>query len=866
MMKLGYAELRVRITMIVMSVLMIAVSILPGLAMAADAAPIPTDSHGLPMWTIVEWNDFPISLELPKHKDLEHLLSIVPIASFNREQVSVNFDTPKSYNLIFRPRVTEAEAAALTRAGYSFEKLEDVDKKGRQEAEAFWAENFDKSNAQLSKSTMAFDYWPTYPQIQSFLADLGTNHSDICRTFSWGQSVQGRDLLGIVISANPNSTTAEPEIRLSSTMHGDEVPGVVMLLNFAEYLLTNYGQVGFEDVTDLVDNYEIHIMPLHNPDGMTMNQRANANGIDLNRNYEFPAGTHSSRETENISFMNYANNHHFVISQNGHSGALVANYLWDYTYTLAPDDAALIQLSLEYSTHNLPMYNGSFDQGITNGAEWYVALGTLQDWSYDQTDCIDVTMELHNTKWPPASALPGLWNENRESLMHYVKAARYGVNGVVTGQDTGLPLEATVTVTGNVKNTHTDPAHGDYYKLLATGTYDITFSAYGYINQTITGVSTTWGTPTVLDVVLLPVAHGDVSGIVTDLSGTGIDASINVYTLPVGDYVTTVQAIAVNGGAYTAHLVHGNYRLEAVSSGFATQNAEVSISNTAITQDFALGAAEEVIVFFDDFENGISLWTGGWGQTSPAEGYNSDNSINDSPGGEYESYANNTMTTAEGMDLSEAMSGEVSFYAKWDIENDWDGCFFEISTDGGNNWTALGTSFTSGSSGQGGQTPSGSPVFEGINLSWSLNTVNLDAYLTETNVSFRFRLSSDSSITETGFFLDDFKVEVVREQDNTSAVPGAGILMANVKAWPNPFNPQTTLKFTNTRSGMVTLGVYDIQGHLVRTLVQESRTAGQHSVVWNGLTNTGGKASSGVYFARMVAGNEQATTKLMLVK
>ncbi len=76
------------------------------------------------------------------------------------------------------------------------------------------------------------------------------------------------------------------------------------------------------------------------------------------------------------------------------------NYLWDWTYTLAPDDAALIQMSLAYSTTNLPMYNGSFPQGITNGADWYVATGTLQDWTYDQTDCIGATIEVSNTKWP----------------------------------------------------------------------------------------------------------------------------------------------------------------------------------------------------------------------------------------------------------------------------------------------------------------------------------------------------------------------------------------------------------------------------------------------------------------------------------
>jgi Zinc carboxypeptidase/Immune inhibitor A-like, MAM domain/FlgD Ig-like domain len=861
----GSTCFRTRITLSMMTVLLVTVAMLPAVVLAAEQFAIPTDAKGLPLWAIAEWKDFPVLMELASHEDLDRLLQEVPIASFNREQVNFHYNTPKDFHLVFKPRVTEAEAEALTRAGYVFERVVDEDKIGRQMAEAAWARHYDMAGEELNKGIKEFTYWPTHAQIGTFLAGLEDAHDDICRTFSWGQSVQGRDLWGLVVSADPHNTTAEPEVRLSSTMHGDEVPGMAMLLNFAEYLVNNYGQPGYEDVTYLVNNYEIHIMPLHNPDGNTANQRSNANGVDLNRNYLLPAGTHSVEELENVNFMTYANNHNFVISINGHSGALVANYPWDYTPTLATDDEALKLLSLEYSTYNLPMYNGSFPQGITNGYDWYFASGTLQDWSYDQTDCIDVTMELHNTKWPSASTLPALWDENRESLMHYTKAARYGVNGVVTGSDSGLPLDATVTVTGISKNTHTDPVHGDYYKLLHTGSFDITFSAYGYISQTITDVATTWGTPTVLDVVLDPVAHGDVTGRVANLSGAGVDASVNVYSYPVGDYVTTVQATAAGNGAYSAHLVYGDYTLEAVSSGLMTQSAVVTIGATPVVQDFTLNGIEEVVLFFDDFESGVGLWTGGWGLSDPAEGYSSDNSMNDSPGGNYLSYEDNAMTMSEGVDLSNAMSGEVTFYAKWEIENSWDGCFFEVSIDGGGNWTPLASNFTNNSSGQGGQVPGGVPIFDNNQANWVLNTVNLSSYLNETDVRFRFRLVSDSSLEYSGFFVDDMKIEAVREL-TSSAVPDADVLVAGVKAWPNPFNPQTTVKFTNPRSGLVTVGIYDLQGYLVRTLVQDQMDAGSHSVVWNGRTNVGGQAASGVYFARMSAGDVNATTKLMLVK
>jgi hypothetical protein len=81
------------------------------------------------------------------------------------------------------------------------------------------------------------------------------------------------------------------------------------------------------------------------------------------------------------------------------------------------------------------------------------------------------------------------------------------------------------------------------------------------------------------------------------------------------------------------------------------------------------------------------------------------------------------------------------------------------------------------------------------------------------------------------------------------------------KAYPNPFNPTTTLSFAIPVDSEVTLSIYNMQGRLVSTLIEGNMKAGYHTVQWNA-----DSYSSGVYFVKMYAGNYTNTQKLMLVK
>ncbi len=84
--------------------------------------------------------------------------------------------------------------------------------------------------------------------------------------------------------------------------------------------------------------------------------------------------------------------------------------------------------------------------------------------------------------------------------------------------------------------------------------------------------------------------------------------------------------------------------------------------------------------------------------------------------------------------------------------------------------------------------------------------------------------------------------------------------------YPNPFNPSTTIAYEVARGAEVSLAVYDVDGALVRVLSRGRVGAGRHQVPWDGTDDRGRRVASGVYFARLVAGDEIDTGRLVLLK
>ena len=89
---------------------------------------------------------------------------------------------------------------------------------------------------------------------------------------------------------------------------------------------------------------------------------------------------------------------------------------------------------------------------------------------------------------------------------------------------------------------------------------------------------------------------------------------------------------------------------------------------------------------------------------------------------------------------------------------------------------------------------------------------------------------------------------------------------ARLHVAPNPFNSVATIRYSTVTRGRVSLAVYDLSGRVVRTLVDESRSAGEHTVAWRGVDDAGKSVASGVYVARLMSGGVAVTERVVLLR
>ena len=111
---------------------------------------------------------------------------------------------------------------------------------------------------------------------------------------------------------------------------------------------------------------------------------------------------------------------------------------------------------------------------------------------------------------------------------------------------------------------------------------------------------------------------------------------------------------------------------------------------------------------------------------------------------------------------------------------------------------------------------------------------------------------------------DDSDSDFAIEAD--TGIPDGARILALRQNVPNPFNPATRIAYSIPQPARVELLIYDVGGRIVRRLVDAEQTANDYTAVWDGCTDTGEAAASGIYFYRLMADGQELARKMILLR
>ena len=436
----------------------------------------------------------------------------------------------------------------------------------------------------------SWDRYPTYLVYDSLMRRFATTYPEICKLDTIGFSVDNRLILALKISSNPYSDIDNPKFFYSSTMHGDEITGFVLMLRLADWLLANYGID--QRATNIINNTQVFINPLANPDGtyaygnnsVSYATRYNANAVDLNRNFpSVPNGGNSDGENwqkETLAFMAYADSNDFSIAANLHGGAEVLNYPFD-TYTSNSQSHAdanwFISVCQQFIDSISPLAPSTFfrdvtHSGYTNGGDWYVVDGSRQDYQTYFKHSREITFEVSSDKSLSTTQLNNYWNYLKGGLISYVENCQKGLHGYVRDSLTNEPIRAKIFINSHDafnSEVYSKASTGYYYRPIQNGTYSITYSADGYYSKTINNVSISSNSMNNQDVILVKDPND-----LDDMKESKF--LINIYPNPAKDLLRVSLSEEPNIFSYSIFNVLG---IEIMKGRINDKNSDISIKD-----------------------------------------------------------------------------------------------------------------------------------------------------------------------------------------------------------------------------------------------------------------------------------------------
>jgi|GEM_PF-216313 len=596
----------------------------------------------------------------------------------------------------------------------------------------------------------------------------------------------GSTIYYVRISDNPDvDEPNEPESLYSGMTHSREVSSLMNLMYYMWYLLENYDTD--PGIKNLVDNHEMYFIPVANPDGLLWNeqiapsggglQRKNLGpyntgnndlrGVDLNRNYDYfwgpnpiyggSSGTQSSNiyrgpsafsEPETQIVRDFSATRNFKTAMNHHATSNLIPHAYN-GYPNAP--ASGREAEYQKFCHDMTRFNryiyGEAPDILT------IANGDMSDWMLGGVADVNgstgsgqsiLALAPENGSWISSDGEGSFW-PNATKIVEIAQRA----------------------VRMNFVNAYHSGKFAQFHDLNAS---DIT-STSGSLEFGIEYLGQTLG-----------------------------DITLNVT--PVSSNITSITPPATQSGwsKLEQRTVTAAYTLDANIQPNEEIEFQVTLSNDdgyVMYQANIIKLYNPTVLFSDNPDiNNLGNWTasgGSWGVTSDA--YSGSAAITDSPSGAYGNNQSKTLTLNTSVNLSSATATVVQFFAKWDLERNFDYVQIEGSTNGSTwiplcgKYTKPGSSISTNrySSGNSSNTstgkstsdqnnqPTGESLYDSNTMNkWVLEEILIDAtensfLFGATNAQFRFVFDSDNTnradgypTVFDGFTFDDFKVTSVQ--------------------------------------------------------------------------------------------------------
>lgn len=565
-------------------------------------------------------------------------------------------------------------------------------------------------------------------------------------------TTEGRPIYWLKISGNPNQENSDkPQILYTALHHAREPLSMSQLIFYMYYLLENYKRNS--DIKNLIDHTELYFVPCMNPDGYIYNQttmptgggmwrknrRDNSNGtlgVDLNRNYGHLWGYDDSGSSPNPNAATYRGSapfsepetqalrdfcltHHFSVALNYHTYGNLLIYPWSHLPSSpTPDHDWFTHTANQLTWHN------RFKYGTSNETVGYLTNGDANDWLYgEQTlknKVFAFTPEIGynssgNGFWLSAS---NIIPYSQRCVLQNLQAAY--IAGCYYTLDDLSPVEVMTPDNNNLR-----------LQLQRIG-----ITPGSSCNIYIEPITANITSPA--DTVLLAAAQN-----VLDTLQVNIPYSLNAELLASGQTISF--RVIVDNGSYP-----------------------ISYTITKIYQPN--------ILLQETFEASTPIFAGNWG-ISNTSSYTGSHSAAHSPDAPYENFTINEMVSPR-IDLTQNYThATLSFWAKWNIQPQYDYAQVLISTDSLNYSPLCGKYNKPSALYQ----PSGQMVYDDNQLLWIKEEIDLSSYIGNV-VWIKFKFASDGGVTNTGMLIDDVTISAHRR--NSVALQ----LKARLEGAYNPYS------------------------------------------------------------------------------